>query len=136
MPPVDHLEDLLAQAALFDLVEAGPADADLASAPVLDRWFAMQDLIGRVMLFGRVSGHPRLGDRNIHTSQVFGLDAAGKWARSFNRWYSLGTPFPGNGNAALGISSLYDLKGPDKIRAALAKEAVRVRASLKRIRRN
>lgn len=130
MPPDDHLVDLLAQAALFDLVEAGPADADLASAPVLDRWFAMEDPLGRVMLFGRVSGHPRLGDRNIHTSQIFGLDAAGKWARSLNRWYSLGAPFLGDGQQALRIPHLRSLRGVDEIRTVLAAEAGKVRALL------
>ncbi|WGR63112.1 hypothetical protein E3U26_20690 (plasmid) [Paracoccus ferrooxidans] len=135
MPPDLRLEDLFAQAALYDLVEAGPTAADLAQAPMLDRWVAMQDRIGRVMLFGRVTDHPRLGNRDIHTSQVFGLDATGKWARTYNRWYSLGTPYPGRGNDAFKLPTLHTLSGPDEIRAVLAAENGMLRDLLARIRR-
>ena len=135
MPPEDRLEDLFAQAALYNLVEVGPTEADLAQAPVLDRWVAMQDRIGHVILFGRVTDHPRLGNRDIHTSQVFGLDVAEKWARTYSRWYRLGVPYPGRGKDAFKLPSLHTLSNPDEIRAVLTAEAGIVRAVLARIRR-
>ncbi|MGA0613335.1 DUF6634 family protein [Paracoccus sp. KR1-242] len=133
--PSDHrLEDLFAQAALYDLVEGGPSNADLAHAPVLDSWVALQDRIGRVMLFGRVTDHPHLGNRVIHTSQVYGLDAAGNWARTYNRWYVLGTPYPGREKNAFELPPLHALSGPYEIRAVLAAEAGMLRAILARVR--
>lgn len=134
--PSDHrLDDLFAQAALYDLVEAGPTNADLAHAPTLDRWIAMQDRIGRVMLFGRVTDHPLLGNRSIHTSQVYGLDAAGNWARTYNRWYVLGTPYSSHAKDAHKLPDLHALSGPVEIRAVLAAEAGMVRDLLARIRK-
>jgi len=135
--PSDHrLDDLFAQAALYDLVEAGPTNADLAHAPTLDRWIAMQDRIGRVMLFGRVTDHPNLGNRSIHTSRVYGLDAAGNWARTHNRWYVLGTPHSAQEKYALNLPALHALSGPVEIRAVLAAEAGMVREILARVRRH
>lgn len=56
--PSDHqFEDLLPRPRFTTLSMPGPADADLAHAPMLDRWVAMQDRIGRVMLFGHVTDH-------------------------------------------------------------------------------
>lgn len=133
----DHrLDDLFAQAALYDIVEAGPTAADLAQAPLLNHWVAMQDRTGRVMLFGRVADHPRFGNRDIHTSQVFGLDAEGNWARTYNRWYVLGTPYSACENDTLNLPALPALSGPVEVRAVLAAEAGMVRELLARTRKH
>lgn len=72
----------------------GPSAADLASAPLLDPWQAVIiDISGLPVLWGQVTGHPRLGDDAIITSRLLALDAANGWARTTSRWYCLGRPF-------------------------------------------
>jgi len=135
MPITHPLEDLIAQAEIYDLVDVGPTVPDLAYAPKLDNWVAMQDRVGHIMLFGHVTGHPRLGDRDIHTSQVYGLDAEAGWARTHNRWYRLGTQHPGQGKEAFRLPTLHTLSGSDEIRAVLTADADMVRALMARIRK-
>lgn len=76
-----------------------PSPAELARAPLLEHWhstfmcFASErgPLRLIVVLVGRVTGHPRVGDaRRIRTSQLIWLDRHRKWARTWNRVYRLG----------------------------------------------
>ena len=67
--------------------EAVPSQADLADAPVLDCWRPLISHRGDLILWGMVSGHPRLGNNQITTSQLVAIDAAQGWARTASRWY-------------------------------------------------
>jgi hypothetical protein len=77
----------------------GPSPAELADAPLLENWQAIATafvpergpLTLAMVLVGRVTGHPRVGDaRSIRTSQLIWLDQHRKWARTWNRVYRLG----------------------------------------------
>ncbi|MFT3691334.1 MAG: hypothetical protein QM789_21045 [Paenirhodobacter sp.] len=52
----------------------------------------MRGFIGRIVLTGRVTGHPNQSNTDIVTSQLFGIDAQAGRARTRNRWYRLGAP--------------------------------------------
>ncbi len=77
----------------INAAEAGPSAADIATAPRLELWRPMLSRYGMPILWGRASGHPRLGDDMITTSALIALDAEAGWARTFSRWYQLGTAF-------------------------------------------
>ena len=67
-----------------------PSERMLAAAPILDDWSTA--LTPTTCLVGRVSGHPRLGDRPlIRTSDLVAIDPAARWARTASRFYRLGT---------------------------------------------
>lgn len=70
--------------------EAGPSEADLAQAPVLSDWKAAISPNGHVLLWGKVTNHPRLGTTNLTTSQLIAIDPKAGWARTASRWYRLG----------------------------------------------
>lgn len=76
----------------IEAAEAGlaPSAADLAGAPVLDRWdYAV---IPTPVLTGLVTGHPNIADnRPARTTEVFLTDRA-TYARTLSRWYALRTP--------------------------------------------
>lgn len=73
-----------------DLSSVPPSEAFLREAPVLAKWCAVH-LGAYPHLFGQVAGHPRLGDqRFIATSPYFRIDPAGRWARTWSRFYVLG----------------------------------------------
>lgn len=74
-------------------VETGLSEADLADAPVLDCWRSLISHCGDLILWGMVSGHPRLGNNQITTSQLVAINAAQGWARTASRWYRLARPF-------------------------------------------
>jgi len=80
---------------------AAPTQGDLNAAPILDQWQYGARL--STCVYGLVFGHPILGDRRaIHTSELFAIDTASGWARTWSRFYRLGVPaggFPGGGNA-------------------------------------
>lgn len=78
---------------VISLAEAWPTSDDLAGAPLLDLWRPMANLQGSVVLWGEVSGHPRLGATTITTSRLIALDPEAGWARTLSRWYRLGQPF-------------------------------------------
>lgn len=42
------------------------------------------------ILLGSGAGHPLLGNKDIHTSQLFFIDSDVGLARTFSRWYRLG----------------------------------------------
>lgn len=70
-----------------------PTHERLAGAPILDDWWQVaHPLWGYVVLLGLVTGHPLLGNGNIHTSalRVIALDLS--WAHTTSRLYRLGTP--------------------------------------------
>ena len=73
--------------------ERGPTAEALAAAPTLDLWRPMVNQRGMPVLWGEVSGHPKLGADLITTSRLLALDRERGWARSANRWYGLGRPF-------------------------------------------
>lgn len=127
MPSRHDLDPLAAHLAVIALAEAGPSQSDLAGAPVLDRWIPMLEFTGRVLLCGRVTGHPVLGDDHIHTSQLFGLGDG--WARTFSRWYRLGTPLSAEGlEIHRGVLGLYSpMPDLDEVAGCLAAHAARVR---------
>jgi hypothetical protein len=77
----------------INAAEAGPSAADIATAPRLELWQPMLSRYGMPILWGRACGHPRLGDDMITTSALIALDAEAGWARTFSRWYQLGTAF-------------------------------------------
>lgn len=78
-----------------------PSDAMLRGAPILHSWSAAEG--PAPYLIGSVVGHPLLGDRPfIHTSEIFAIDLGQGWARTWSRFYRLGTPrseLAGGGNA-------------------------------------
>lgn len=88
---IDWLDRLMAAIAA---AEAGPDPADLAAAPVIDLWRPLASRSGAVALCGLVSGHPRLGNTLIVTSQLIALDADAGHARTASRWYRLGLRLP------------------------------------------
>ncbi|SIT17948.1 DUF6634 family protein [Paracoccus saliphilus] len=73
--------------------EAGPTDDDLAAAPVLELWRPLANIHAAVVLWGQVTGHPRIGASTITTSRLIALDRQAGWARTYSRWYRLGEPF-------------------------------------------
>ncbi|MDZ4312091.1 MAG: DUF6634 family protein [Cypionkella sp.] len=84
------LEKILAS---FATAEAGPTEADLAAAPTLDNWRPFVSKRGGVILWGMVSGHPRLSIGPMTTSQLLWICRDEQWARTASRWYRLGQPF-------------------------------------------
>lgn len=49
----EHLRDLVSvHIPVTAAAEAGPSASALTDAPDLDRWIAMQEFIGRIVLFG------------------------------------------------------------------------------------
>ncbi|SEO27881.1 hypothetical protein SAMN04489859_10584 [Paracoccus alcaliphilus] len=75
--------------------ERGPTGDALASTPTLDLWRVLIDRrpYPMLVLWGEVSGHPKLGTDMITTSRLIALNRNAGWARSVSRWYKLGRPF-------------------------------------------
>lgn len=75
--------------------ERGPTAEELSTAPILDHWRVLIDRRPYPMpvLWGEVTGHPKLGTDMITTSRLIALDREAGWARSVSRWYRLGNPF-------------------------------------------
>lgn len=48
-----------------------------------------------IVLWGLVSGHPEIGRDFTTTSELIALDRERGWARTWNRWYRLAAPLPG-----------------------------------------
>jgi hypothetical protein len=69
----------------------GPTRAEIVGAPVLD-WWAL-GVRPVPALTGVVLGHPVLRENNaIVTSELFAIDTAGGFARTYSRFYKLGAP--------------------------------------------
>jgi hypothetical protein len=77
-----------------------PADAKLASAPLLVDWRCVLTPVG-LRLAGFVAGHPLLGNCAAMTSQVWVASADGRWIRTLSRYYRLGIPANSHLSAAL-----------------------------------
>lgn len=76
----------------IELAETGPSDPDLATAPLIDMWRPLMANQFCVSLWGFVTDHPELGRDYTTTSALIALDQQRGWARTWNRWYRLGTP--------------------------------------------
>lgn len=74
-------------------VDAGAPEAGLARAPNLTYWRPHISRRWAPILWGMVSGHPKLSDGWITTSQLVAIDPDFRWARTASRWYALGQPF-------------------------------------------
>lgn len=124
----EHLRDLVAaHLPVIASVEVGPSASDLTDAPYLDRWIAMQEFTGRIVLFGDVTGHPLLRDTGIVTSQLFGIDAKAGWARTLSRWYRLGRPLNLDNGAFPCPRGFLPVTDPDVLDAALVAHADEIR---------
>ena len=93
------LDDLAFQAAdLADALRRLATDGrppDLSGAPIIDMWRPASRFAPA--LLGVVDGHPVLkSSRPKMTSELFAMDAAGGWARTWSRWYRLGNALPSN----------------------------------------
>lgn len=75
------------------VAEAGPTEADLANAPVLDRWRIVMSGPHVLVLWGSVSGHPELGSDLVTTTPLIALNRSRGWARTKSRWYRLARSF-------------------------------------------
>lgn len=85
----DRLEKLAAD--LRRIAEGeGPLPSDLIGAPILDRWEILQH--PTPYLTGIASGHPRLNDGRIFTSDLIVLAPDKAWARTRSRFYVLAEP--------------------------------------------
>ncbi len=78
----------------------GPTGAELDDIPLLDGWsIGVRPVPG---LVGVVRGHLVLGEcRRIVTSEFFAIDPVRGWARTYSRFYALGTAsheFEGDGH--------------------------------------
>lgn len=63
-------------------------NAELDDAPVLEDWsLAIRPV---PVLTGFAIGHPRLGSRDVVTTEIFAIDED-RWARSMSRFYRLGS---------------------------------------------
>lgn len=84
-------EKLRSLASALDELEAigpGGIEADV----LVSQWVLAKRTVP--VLVGRMTGHPTIKDGNIGaTTEIFFIDAAAGLARSFNRWYRLGTAF-------------------------------------------
>lgn len=68
----------------------GPNSEALTDAPFLSGWALAHRRA--TALSGRVAEHPLLGRRrSILTSEVYALDPTAGWARTFTRFYKLGS---------------------------------------------
>jgi len=67
-----------------------PSEQELRSCPLLDQWsFGFLPI---PCLVGAVYQHPALGSLpNIHTSELILMDPARRWARTWSRFYRLGS---------------------------------------------
>ena len=76
-----------------------PTEAELAAAPVVERWqihaASAEFAVGQFYVQGFVSGHPQFANGTfVTTSRVMQIDPSRppRWMRSANRVYRLGTP--------------------------------------------
>ncbi len=72
---------------------SGPTPGDLAGAPVLSHWIAVEDLESDgATLMGSAPEHPICVGKLIMTSRLCGIAEDGSWARTISRWYRLEHP--------------------------------------------
>ena len=61
-----------------------PTDAELAVAPVIERWTTVIDLTS-LRLHGSILGHPHLGACDGATSRAYAVDRERRWIRTYSR---------------------------------------------------
>lgn len=120
---LEHAAVIDRMASILALLARGPTADDIASAPRIDRWEVMVSPGGAPVLWGYVTGHPRLGDCKLRTSRVIGMDRSAAWARTYGRWYALGMSRAASEPDAAPISATIDLHGfrPLRDNAGLAR---------------
>ena len=69
-----------------------PSVEDLAEAPLIVDWHCAISPVG-LRLLGFVSGHPRIGNADAMTTQVWAAGEDGTWIRTLSRFYRLGPRF-------------------------------------------
>ena len=81
-------------AADLELIARGelPSDQDLSSAPFIDAWTVA--LRPMPCLVGMCGDHPRLNGPLVTTTDLWVFAPYLGWARTFSRFYRLGTPRP------------------------------------------
>ncbi len=90
--------------------EARPSVAEIAEAPLLEGWRVLISPQGTPVIWGQVSGHPRLDDTMISTSRLIALNQRAGWARSMSRFFRLGTPAAGGGMQGPPLTTLSQAK--------------------------
>jgi hypothetical protein len=71
--------------------DGGPSAAEMANAPIID--FYRLGIRPATGLVGVVARHPRRPDgRLTMTSEIFAIDRDAGWARTWSRFYALGSP--------------------------------------------
>lgn len=91
--PVATVARLRALAADLESMTVFMPNTELDDAPILDDWSMCMRPIRA--LTGWTTGHPLLGSREVVTSELFAIDAGGRWARTYSRFYRLGRPAKG-----------------------------------------
>jgi hypothetical protein len=77
-------------------VGLAPAERTFGRAPYLaDRSWKIHPVYGVPVLWGRVQGHPRLGDGMTHTGRVWAVAVDRSWALTTSRYYRLNLVDPG-----------------------------------------
>ena len=66
---------------------------ELDVAPVLDNW-SLGMTRKAPALTGTVSGHPKIKDGMLHSSELMIIDPNRRWARTLSRFYVLGAKAP------------------------------------------
>lgn len=87
MDQVDALKSVEHFTAAFEAIVQGATDAEMQDAPVLRNWKCVSADVG--CFIGHVAGHPRLGSRDIATSQALFLSEDRCFGRTMSRWYRL-----------------------------------------------
>ncbi len=90
--------------------EARPTVAEIAEAPLLEDWRVLISRHGSPVIWGQVSGHPRLDDTMISTSRLIAINPSAGWARSISRWFRLGEPIAGSKTHGQPPATLSELK--------------------------
>ena len=95
IPPLSFTRSLLQLAADLRQIQSvrGPTAELLAAAPLLSEWEL--STAPMPLLIGYVTGHPELHDCMSRTSTIVAMDESRMWARTFSRFYRLGTPRQG-----------------------------------------
>ena len=77
----------------LELAMVGPTPGDLAQAPILSHWIAIENPQSHgALLMGSAPDHPICVGNLIMTSYLCGIAEDGSWARTISRWYRLQEP--------------------------------------------
>lgn len=96
----NHGEHTATIQAVLDRAGNDPTEGEFATAPFLDRWEVVRDAFSYTILMGWVTGHPTLRGPAIRTSPLLRLNISAGWARTYSRYYRLGTPLAVSGSEA------------------------------------